>query len=491
MNVLFIYTTYNISLPYKPLRTLAETHLGISYISSYLRSLGHRTELLVLSRVSGRRKNERMIAECVKRFKPGLIAFSPVSSEYDFAAGLAGHIRKRFPGIYLMAGGAHVSLNPEGVLEHYDALCVGEGEKAVAETAAQLEKGLSPSGIPNLWIRKGGETEKNPARPFLRELDELPFPDREMWEKWYDKRSDARGLTVLLGRGCVYECTYCCNHALKKLAAGSYSRVRSVDNIISELREIVKAYPERLEISFQIEDIAAHQSWLIELCGALEQFNKTLGRPLEFSTNYRVSPGIDPEQVFGALKKANFKTICIGIESGNERIRRDVLNRQYSNEDVIRAAECAHRRGLEVLTYSLIGSPTETLREFRETLALNRQCRPEGTFQSIVYPYPGTVLHETCKRLGLLERPLSTALERSAARIALPGFSKRQIQAAHIFFEYNVCRGRMPYFWLAARMLIRLSLSHEAIFISYRALNNALLLIKHTLTGDIFKERYI
>ena len=78
-----------------------------------------------------------------------------------------------------------MSLTPaEEMLEIFDALCIGEGEYPGLELVEQLSEGKSPSGIMNLWIKQADGIEKNPTRPFLQDMDELPFPDREMWNPW-------------------------------------------------------------------------------------------------------------------------------------------------------------------------------------------------------------------------------------------------------------------------------------------------------------------
>ena len=130
-------------------------------------------------------------------------------------------------------------LNPrDEMLNTFDALCIGEGEFPVAELAGQMEAGKTPSGIPNLWIRhQDGMIEKNQPREFLRDLDALPFPDLEMWRPWI-KDVTGEHHVILLGRGCPFGCSYCSNHAIRKLAPGKYVRFRSPSNIIQEIAQL-------------------------------------------------------------------------------------------------------------------------------------------------------------------------------------------------------------------------------------------------------------
>ncbi|OGS03931.1 MAG: hypothetical protein A2204_05610 [Elusimicrobia bacterium RIFOXYA1_FULL_47_7] len=470
MNVMFVYSLYNIASITKPLKTPEIIQFGISYISSYLKANGHNTRLLILSRLSGK-ANEALILENINRFKPKVIAFTAVSSEYPFIVETARFIRKHFPDKYFIIGGPHVSMNPDGVLDDFDALCVSEGEMPMLELVNQLESGNEPSGINNLWIKNKNGVKKNPARPFLSELDRLPFPDRDMWNEWIDDKPNTR-FSVLLGRGCPFECTYCCNHVLKKLSPGQYTRYRSPENIVSEIREIVEKYPDKNEIYLEVENIGIKKEWVVDLCARLAEFNGTQKQPISFGANLRIIPNMDLRSIFKAFKQSNFRFVNIGLESGSEKIRRDILKRDYSNDDIIKAAETAREFGLQVSFLNMIGIPGETEKEFKETIELNRICRPDWTGYSIFYPYQGTVLYDYCEKLGLLNDSLPTEMEREKATLDLPGFSKKRIDYNYNWFEYFVFKGRKPLplllakaFWLKLRSSLRL-------FNFYRKLRN-------------------
>ncbi|MDD5016424.1 MAG: cobalamin-dependent protein, partial [Atribacterota bacterium] len=125
MNILFIYSLQDIQSISKPLRNFKQIQFGISYISSLLKKHGYTVKLLVLTRES---KN-KIIDEYISEFKPVVICFSVIFSEYEFIRGIAEHIKKHYPKIYLLAGGCHITLNPEEcITAKFDAICVGEGE---------------------------------------------------------------------------------------------------------------------------------------------------------------------------------------------------------------------------------------------------------------------------------------------------------------------------------------------------------------------------
>ena len=236
MNILFICSWNDIESRNKPVQKPEDIQLGISYISAILKKNNHKTRLIVLGK--GLDKiNKKIIDKHIKNFNPGLIGFTAVSTDYQNAAEIAGYIKKTYPDIFLLIGGPHASLNPEQVIkDDFDALCVGEGEYPTLEIVQQLEKNVNVGQIQNLWIKKEVNIEKNNPRTLLDYLDILPFPDRSMWYKWID--NPRLGYTVLLGRGCPFMCTYCSNHALRKLAKGRYVRFRSPEIIINEIENI-------------------------------------------------------------------------------------------------------------------------------------------------------------------------------------------------------------------------------------------------------------
>jgi anaerobic magnesium-protoporphyrin IX monomethyl ester cyclase len=463
MNVLFICSLSDVQSPTKPLQKPEEMQLGISYISAFLKKHGYHTKLLVLDGTLDK-GNKNIINGYFTKFYPKLICFTAVATEYHSVKDIAKYIKSNYPDIYLLIGGPHVSLNPEEALsDDFDALCIGEGEDPALELVSQLEKGISPSGIPNLWIKHEFKIEKNSPRPFLQNLDSLPFPDREMWQEWIE--NPGLRYSVLLGRGCPFQCTYCCNHALKKLASGAYVRFRSPDNIIEEIKEIVDKFLTEREIYLEIETIGVNKKWAVELCSKLEQLNKTLSQPLSFGVNMRVTRNADFNDLFAAFKRSNFHFINIGLESGSDRVRREILKRDYSNQDIINTVALARKYGLKVALNNMIGFPGETLEDFKKTVEINRTCLPDWCNTYIFIPYPGTDLHSLCKKQGLLKGPLDAEMERRKATLDIPGFPKKQIQKSYVWFAYYVYKGHKPIYKILA--IVLRSKLHSKYYLNY------------------------
>ncbi|MFH1149553.1 MAG: radical SAM protein [Actinomycetota bacterium] len=465
MRVLFVHSEEDYYSPEKPIEGYERMQFGISYISSLLRQHGHETRMVVPTP-----ETVDVVEEHIREFDPGLVGFTSVYSVYKFLARVAARVKRSHPDLPLVVGGPHASLRPEECLAGaFDIVCVGEGEHATLELVEQMEAGREPSGIPNLYIKRGSEVEKNPPRPFNEDLDALPFPDREMWLPWL--ANPISRPSVLAARGCPFQCTYCCNHALQRLADGRYVRVRSPENIAEEILGIKRVLYLMEEVYLEVETMGAYKEWALDLCKALEGVNEQFEVPIAFGSNLRVTPRQDYDDLFAAFARSNFRFINIGLESGSERVRREVLKRNYSNEDIVGAVRSAREHGLQVGMYNLIGLPGETKADFRDTVKVTRECRPDWYLLSVFFPYPGTVLHDRCEEMGLLDGELDEVLERRRPVLDQPGFGKRAVQRRYHLSPLLFYGGYRPWhevLWLAAMSTIS---SSPRLLRAWRAFN--------------------
>lgn len=455
MKILFIYSLEDTQSISKPVRSWSSIQFGISYIASLLKIHGNQIQLLVLGSNNHWRESEGLLRTFMDDFIPDIICFTAVASQYTFIEKVASFIKNHWADKFLIIGGIHATLNPSEVIAHsFDALCIGEGEYPMVELCSQLAAKNFPRGIENLWIKSpDGSIERNPVRPFLQDIDSLPFPDQAMWKPWMKEQIGAE-LAVLLGRGCPYNCTYCCNHAIKKVASGKYVRMRSPGNIIKEVASLHKEYPAQRQIYFEVESVALDKSWLMEFCAKLQDFNSTVNNSIFYGCNFRISPQSIDEKIFIALKKANFYKINIGLESGSERIRREILKRDYSNKDFLDTVSLARKHGLKIYVFNMIGLPEETYSDHMETVLLNRKCQPDFHYTGIFFPYPGTELFNTCIQKGFIKVPFDSKMERMRAVIDSPYFPKTQVQNAYTWFNYHVYKGYKPLWWILIQTIM-------------------------------------
>lgn len=376
---------------------------GLGYISAVLKAAGHETALIYLLREPSRGEFMCELAG----HGPNIVAFSSTTHQHPLVEQCASWIKEDYPDLPVVAGGTHPTLAPESVAqcESIDAICVGEGELAMLDLVERLGAGQPILDIQNLWVRHTGEWVRNPARPLADNLDDLPFADRELFDFRQIIERNAGWVDLMAGRGCPYDCSYCCNPGLKERyrGLGRYVRFRSVGNLIREIEQLAKEYPV-CTLNFQDDTFTLNRKWTLEFCEAYAARFK-----FPFWINTRVERVLDDEELVAALTRAHCRGVRIGLESGNERLRKEILKRGMSNDDIRRAVRLLRRHGLQVSTCNMIGIPGETPEMIEETIQLNRDLTPDSLQFSVFYPYPMTELHDRAQEQGLIAstQPLS------------------------------------------------------------------------------------
>lgn len=423
-------------------RRLVGIHHGISILSSVLKNHGHQTKLEFASV----NFNQKAIRKSIQDFTPQLICFTSVSRELALNYEIARFIKSAFPDIYLVLGGSHVTINPKDCPMHpFDAFCIGEGEAAIVELVNMLEDGQRPiKDIRNLMIGNNGNY--TPPRPFVEDLDRIPFADREIWEEILPEKYRYKRVrtSILIGRGCAFNCTYCSNHILKKVARGKYLRHRSPANIIAEMEGLAALYPNLKYLFMEVEALNLNLSFMEDLCGELDRFNARHNNKFSFGTNIRVLFNQDFDHIFSVFRKCNLNRCWCGVESGSKTIREQVLGRTDRLDDIYQAVIAAKKHDINLGLNFLMGVPGETKEDFDETIRFAKKCNPKTLQLNVYVPYPGTDLYEKAKREGLLDENKSD-FSRCRVNLDLPGFSKEEIEDKYLeFLAQTLSRRYLP-----------------------------------------------
>jgi len=421
MRILFIYSDVNVK------GGARSYHFGLGILSAILKEKGHETSLFYMYD----RFDISPLLEKIRTFKPSLIAATSDSSQFRYVQRIFKEISPL--GIFTVCGGPHVSLYPMALeeTEGLNAICIGEGEGAIVELVEALESGKDYRNIRNLYVKDNGRVIKNPTRPFIQDLDSLPFCDREVFDYQSVIDSDYDRAVFMFSRGCPYRCTYCSNHALRELQEGPYVRFRSVESSIREIKEVLSRY--RAKSLFLADDVfTLKKDFVRDFC---KRYREEIGLPFEVTTRVETAS----EDMFRWLKDAGCTRVAMGIESGNEWLRQNILNRKMTNEQIIRAFRLAREAGLKTKSYNIVGFPGETEEMFEDTVRLNADINPDSHVCYIFNPYPGTKLHEYCKENNLFrDSSGEDFVSRTDTPLNLPAFSRKRILRAYRNFSYNV-----------------------------------------------------
>ncbi len=402
---------------------------GIASIAAVLKKAGHHTAFMSLQE----EMEPEVFLEKVRGQEPDLVGFSTLTNQWSIIRRYTKLIKAGL-NIPIIHGGIHVTVAPEASLAcpEIDLICVGEGEYPVLELIGRLEKRQSYDDIQNLWIKKAdGQIIKNPLRPLIAELDTLPFVEREMFDYRRMLQENPMYATIfMVGRGCPFKCKYCVNHVLQKRyqGLGKYVRVRSVENVLEEMRLLKEGYGIK-EILIYDDTFTCDHQWLRQFC---ERFKKEINIP--FTVNVRVDTV--NESVLKMMQAAGCERIIAGVESGSERIRSEILGRKMSNEKIINIYKKADEMGMKTTAYFMIGLPSETPEEARASIDLCNIIRPNYSQCSIFYPYPGTELYALCEQKGYLtpEGVESTNFFKIHQLLNLPTLSQTEIE--HYFNDF-------------------------------------------------------
>lgn len=326
----------------------------------------------------------------IKSFSPQLciIDTSTASIVYDLET--AKHIKTKIsPDIKVCFVGPHASAVPEDVIanEFVDFTAVSEYDYTVRELAQRLAEDINDSGEGVLGLRSksDGKIIKNPTRPLIANLDELPFASRSLF-KHLDITKYCLDFTlypymnIMTARGCPSKCIYCLWP--QTLSRGKY-RERSLIHVFQEIDFVLSCQPKIREFFFDDDTFTVRKERMKEFCE--RYISKKYSLP--FSVNTRAN--ITDEELLRLLKKAGLRCFVVGFESGNQNIL-DAIKKNTRLEEMEEFAKLCSRVGIQVHGDFVIGLPGETHETIERTVNFALKL-PLSTFQlSIAHPLPGT-----------------------------------------------------------------------------------------------------
>jgi len=360
-----------------------------------------------------------------------IVCFTTISSQMDYTYKFTKKIKKLNNNLKIIVGGPHATLDPEDIAKHkeIDAIAIGEGIESIKLYLKYLKKEISINQVDGYWIREGNKVIKNKKIEFI-DFKNFPIVDVSIWDKWVFNKTRH---TILVSRGCVNRCSYCSNHKIKLGNIGTYLSFRKVEDIIKELSLLHKKYKNINNVILETETATINLNYTYELLFALKAFNAKIKNKISFIINMHCTSLLKKniKRFAQALKKANVNLVCIGLESGSYRIRRDILHRpEYTNEDFIYICNCLKEYNISISVFVLLGLPTETEYNLKQTLSILKKIKPDEIRQSIFYPYPNTDLYDLMVNMNLIKtnQIVKAYPERRTTCVEYPNLSREIIQ---------------------------------------------------------------
>ena len=383
MRVLFVIADLYFSEP-----------LGAMVLSGVCRNAGHRTKLAILEKQD--------IANLLGDFSPDVIAYSAMTPDEHLFIKADATVRRwalhNNRRVLRIMGGAHPTYFPDVLRKmNLDAICAGDGENAIVRVIDAFVEGKPLEGIPNIIT----PTQPNFIKEVVEDMDAVPYADRDLIYDAAPEMLDHGIRSFLTQKGCPYKCTYCFNHAYNRMFKGDGRKImrrRSVDDLITEIKDVAQRYPVARFVRFADDVFVVNKEdeWLEEFA---ERYPKEVGLPFYCLIRCNALT----ENVARLLQKAGCKSIGMSIEAGSERVRNDIMKRNMPDAMMKKAFELARQYRINAWGNSILAAPGTTFADDMESFYFARSLNAACPTFSIFAPFPGTDLTKQAVKLGLLD----------------------------------------------------------------------------------------
>lgn len=402
-------------------------HIAISYLSAIAKQLNNSTYFCSLE--------DSDLTSVVDNIKPDIVAYSANIMGFQKITDAHRETKKTHNFISIM-GGPQATFSPETFPESgVDAYCIGEGEYAFRDFLIKVEKGESFDNVENLITKKG----RNPVRPLIRDLDELPPADRDLvLSNSYLKNVVKK--TFYTTRGCPFECAYCCNNYYHKLYRGKGPIVRrfSVERIIQEIEDVRKKH--RMDFIKFGDDLFAAKAddWL-------EEFTEKYSKRIELPFNCYLRFDTIDDNLLTLLKKAGCFSVHLSLDSTSEYVREKILKRKMRKVDIIEKLRKIRAYRINTWVNYMLAVPESTLQDDLETITISKKVKVTYPSYSTTDPIKETELYRYCVERGYIDSSYQGDMSKCSDRSPISCFSKKEKDIRYNIYLLGALISKLPY----------------------------------------------
>lgn len=395
---------------------------GLAYLAAMM--LKEQADAKIIDAIAESMSVDDVIKE-IADFSPDVVIIGTTTPTFNNDCTVSKKIKKSFDNILIGFTGTHVSVLPEETLTKSEAdfLILNEGEETVREIAlSDLSDLNNLSNIKGIAYKSDGEIKFTPKRDFVENLDDLPFPARNLLPNDKYKMpffENEPFVTIIPTRGCPFQCIFCRAGGVW----GTKVRTRSVENVCNEIKDIIKNLGIR-NVVFMTDSLTLKREWTSRLC------EKILNENIKFKwiCNSRVD-AVDLETL-KLMKKAGCTVVSYGIESGNQEIL-DRSKKAITIDQARNAIKFTKEAGLISMAYFIIGLPGETKETIKQSIAFAKEIKPDYVNFHVATPFPGTEFYQMAKDNGwLISNDWSDYEEEGSAVINLDTLSAEELVKA-------------------------------------------------------------
>jgi len=350
-------------------------YLGVCYLISGLENQDYDVELID---APAENLNMDGLIKKVKEIDPKIVGLTITTFQLNAAYRIVNAVKQAVPSAKIILGGVHINHSPED-FKYFNADygLRGDCEFTIKELVEDILKKKSAKKIKGIVYKEKNKlviTEPS----IINDIDSIKHPDRtKLNKKKYIYPLFNRSFTTIISsRGCPYKCVYC------GLPYNRQYKKRNIKDIIEELKTI-----ESLGygyVSFSDDIFTLDRQRVIEICKEIKKNN--------FKFKWGCSTRIDrvDYELLKIMKDSGCIDIRFGIESGNERVRKEIIHKEISDEQCIKAINASKKAGLVVTGFFLFGHPNETFKEMLDTAEFPKKLNLDFISIGIVIPIPNS-----------------------------------------------------------------------------------------------------
>jgi anaerobic magnesium-protoporphyrin IX monomethyl ester cyclase len=361
--------------------------LGLGYIAAHLKNKGISVELVDCTFLSFKDAMER-----IRNSHPRIIGLQVMFSMKEKALQMVELLRKDCE--LLVAGGPLPTSNPEEFLQSFDVVGLGEGEETMLDIVQAVQNGKPLKQVKGIAYKDLGKTIFTAPRDFINNLDEIPFPAREMFDNqaykaYYSRNFGYTTTSIMTSRGCPFQCDFC-----SRPVFGNRFRSRTPKNIAEEVQQVHDLCYDR--VWFADDCFTLGRKRFLDICHELIRRRVNIG----WECLSRVDT-ID-EEVAEKMRKAGCVRVFFGIESGNDTVLK-LMNKQITVRQAEQAVNTCKKAGIQVGAFFILGYPGETDKTVLDTVDFASSLPLDYLSFTFPYPIPGTPLYERVKDSMIME----------------------------------------------------------------------------------------
>ena len=375
--------------------------IAITSLATYInKTTSHQASVIDL--VFHRRHWQELLRKEIEQKQPDIIGISCNTMYMQYVEKIMKEIKQNFK-LPIILGGHHASIYPDQTLSipECDAVCIGDGEEPLSVFLDRFSCGKSASGIKGIWFKENGKIIKNQPGCFNQDLDNLVFPDWDLWQD-LDKYFYHLGMLYLIGsRGCPYKCTFCDAHGIAEAVNGRYFRMRNPKAYVEEIAYQWEKYKKRDLRLMQLFDpvFTIDCRWLEEFCD--EYMAQGLHKQVKFSAFSRIDH-LD-ERKIKLLSQAGCGVIRMGVESGDEFVRTRIYEKNIDNENTRKYFRLLHQANISITAYYMLGGPSESTKTLQKTIDFAVELGGERSAFFIYKPFTEKGRKQICEYGGWID----------------------------------------------------------------------------------------